>query len=197
MSFEKGSSVFSEGAASVATVVEKSVPLVIREMVAKGKLYLQHARQLRQQYDALSSQRESDHQKLVSSGVGPVDSKEVLKLQQSRWQILADNEAGLRELIGELQSIVDDRQEQHAESQRLIQQYHDDGVSRLINDFGASPSIANSRMGADKDLQALKQQADDVRQQGNAVRQMILSAEGDIQAIADARTKLSKQWRTF
>ena len=182
----------------MTTVTEsKSAPLTIRESVARGKLYLQHARQLRQQYDALASQRESDHQKLVAAGVGPVDSKEVLKLQQSRWQILADNEAGLRELIGELQTIVDDRTEQHAESQKLIQQYHADAIERLMRDFGMSRSNADSRMGADKDLQSLKQQADDVRQQGNAVRQMIVSAEGDIQAIADARTKLSRTWRAF
>ena len=166
-------------------------------MVAKGKLYLAHARQLRQQYDALASQRETDHQRLVAAGSGPVNSKEVEALQKSRWAILQANEDSLKELIKEYQTIVDDRQEQHAESQWLIRKYLADGTERLMRDFGMSRSNADSRMGADKDLQSLKQQADDVRQQGNAVRQMIVSAEGDIQAIADARTKLSRTWRAF
>lgn len=182
----------------MATVeAEKSVPVQIREMVAKGKLYLQHARQLRQKHEAEASQRESDHQKLVNGGSGPVSSKEVEVLQQSRWTILQANEDSLKELIKEYQTIVDDRQEQHAESQWLIQQYHDDGVSRLINDFGASPSNANSRMGADRDLQSLRQQADDIRQQGSQIREMIACCENDIRAIDESRAKLSRTWRAF
>ena len=182
----------------MATVeAEKSVPLAIRESVAKGKLYLQHARQLRQKHDAESMQRESDHQKLVNGGSGPVSSKEVEALQKSRWTILQANEDSLKELIKEYQTIVDDRQEQHAESQWLIRKYLADGTERLMRDFGMSRSNADSRMGADKDLQALKQQADDVRQQGSSVRQMIAACEDGIRGIADARATLSTQWRTF
>lgn len=192
-------SVFSEGAISVATVElkEKSVPVQIRESLANGKLYLQHARQLRQKHEAEASQRESDHQRLIAAGSGPVSGSEVQKLQQSRWAILQANEDSLRELIRELQNIVDDRTEQYTESQRLVQQYHADGIERLMRDFGLSKSNADARMGADRELQSLRQQSDDIRQQGNAVRQMIAGCEDGIRAIAESRANLSRKWRTF
>lgn len=176
---------------------EKSIPQQIRESMANGKQYLDHAKQLRQKHDSESMQRESDHQKLVSAGSGPVSGSEVQKLQQSRWAILQANEDSLRGLIRELQTIVDDRQEQYTESQRLVQQFFADGIERLMRDFCLSKSNADARMGSDRELQSLKQQSDDIRQQASTVRQMIASCEDGIRAIAESRANLSRKWRTF
>lgn len=176
---------------------QKSIPVQIRESVANGKQYLNHAKQLRQKHEAEASQRESDHQKLVSAGSGPVSSKEVEALQKSRWEILRANEDSLKELIRELQTIVDDRQEQYTESQRLVQQFFADGIERLMRDFCLSKSNADARMGSDRELQSLKQQSDDIRQQASTVRQMIAGCEDGIRAIAESRANLSRKWRTF
>lgn len=181
----------------MATIEEKPTPVLIREAVARGEAYRDHLRQMRREFDAAAADREAAHSKLVNGGVGPVSSKEVETLQKSRWAVLTDNESGLRKLLTEAENVRDNREEEYAESQRLLAEYHEGLMARFITDFGFSPSTARAKADSDNELIMLRQIAFEIQRQSTTVKQMIRELEESLRGTAEAKVKLSRQWRSI
>lgn len=176
---------------------EKSTPVRIREMVARGVAYRDHLKKMRREFRAAATDREAMHNKLVDNGEGPVTAKEVEQLQKSKWDILLQDEAELRKLLTEAQTVHDNRVEEFVESQRLLVEYHEGLVARFITDFVLSSSTAKAKADADPELTMLRQIAFEIEQQASAIRQMVREFEESLRGIVETKANLSKQWRTF
>ena len=176
---------------------ELSVPRQVREKAANAAGYRDHARQLRRDYDSGAQERESNHQRLIASGVGPCDSAEVLRLQKSRWQVLADNEKALDALVKELGEIRQHLADDYQACKQMLEQHRLDEIRRLVDDHGMKEHLAATSVDADRMLASLRQIGEDIRKHADSIRQMIQACEQDAETINATRAKLSRQWRAF
>lgn len=176
---------------------EQSVPQTIRTKSEQSRQYRDHARQLRKDYDRDAAAREAAHQKLIDAGTGPVDSSEVLKLQQSRWNIFQQNETALRKLVGELQEIKVHLDDEYRLCGQMVDQYRDAEVQRLVDDFGHREGDAKTKIDFSEPLAEVKRSTHKIHDASQDVLKMIQAAGNDLDAITATRARLSRTWRTF
>jgi hypothetical protein len=188
---------FQEGAQIVATATEQSIPVQVRTKSEQARQFRDHARQKRRDHDAAVAEREAAHTRLVDNGVGPVDSAEVLKLQQSRWSVLQQNEAALNGLVHELTELKDHLDSEHKLCVALIDDYRTDEIRKLVEDFGVRESDARPRIDNSEPLSQLKREAFRITELSADLARMLKAANEEIEAITAKKSQLSKSWRAF